>query len=115
MATGASKRKAPEGVPQERAEKVMKNDLATFFNRQKNGFYKRTSDEDRKMASDALEKYNAMEDKDKIEFAKCFQQNKGTKHFQWIKDFTDSLLIKKKSTEGVMEKYMTRSFVTKGL
>ena len=116
MATGGNKRKAPEGCPQAN-EEVLKNNLATYFNRHQpgSGYYKRTSEEDRKVASDAQEKYNAMAESDKVEFAKCFLQTKGTKHFQWMKDFTDSLLIKKKSTEGGLEKYTTRSFATKGL
>ena len=105
-----------EGGPPEEdnASKVMKNNLTTYFQRQSSGYYKKTTEADKLKVEQAQTRYMAMPEDDKLDFAKSFQNNKGQKGFQWMKDFTDSLEIKKKTTESQVEKYMTRIFAIKG-
>lgn len=99
---------------QELTETQMKNNLTTYFERQVSGFYSNTSEEDRLVASKSQAHYKQMDDHEKFEFAKAFQANKHSKQIQWMKDFTDTLVTKKKTTEAGTEKYMTRSFAIKG-
>jgi transcription termination factor NusB len=111
----AIKRKT-EDVPQDQDPnaKARKNNLCTYFQRQASGFYSKTTEEDRALAKQSQTQYKAMPDNEKIEFAKAFQANKHSKHFQWMKDFTDSLVTRKKTLDAAVEKYMTRSFAIKG-
>jgi hypothetical protein len=105
-----------EGSPPEEdnASKAMKNNLTTYFQRQSTGHFKKTSEGDRLKIQQAQGQYLAMNEDDKLDFAKSFQNNRGQKGFLWMKEFTDSLEIKKKTTESALEKYMTRSFAIKG-
>lgn len=107
-----SKRKAAEACPEKMAETRMKADLSTYFKRATTGFYKKITPEDKKTLEDGQHKYQNMTASDQLEFAKCFQANKKSKGFGWVREFTDSLTIKKKTSEGGLQKYMTRSFAT---
>jgi transcription termination factor NusB len=111
----AGKRKGDEATQGEDKEsKVLKNNLCTYFKRQSEGLYAKTTEEDKALAKKAQTQYQAMPDNEKIQFAKAFQANKHSKNFQWVKDFTDSLVAKKKTLDAGVEKYMTRSFAIKG-
>ena len=108
----ASKRKAAEEVDE--TNKTLKNNLCTYFRRQTNGFYKNTSEEEQSIARNSQTQYKGMSKTEQIAFAKAFQANKHSKSFQWIKDFTDTLQTKTKTSDKAVEKYMTRSFAIKG-
>ena len=111
----ANKRKSSE-IPQgdDEQTKVLKNNLCTYFRRQASGFYKNTTDEERAQIKDAQQKYKAMSNAEKTDFAKAFQANKHSKSFQWMKEFVDTLQTKKNTSDSALEKYMTRSFAIKG-
>ena len=109
----AVKRKSAERTEEEK-NSYLKNNLTTYFQRQVSGYYSKTSEEDRKLCETHQLQYKAMADHDKLDFAKSFQANKQTKSFQWMKDFTDRLVTRKKSVETTKQKYMTRSFAIKG-
>ena len=110
----AAKRKNNEiSTGEDEHAKVLKNNLTTYFRRQASGFYTKTSPEDQAVAKEAQQKYKAMSNAHKTEFAKAFQANKGTKNFQWMKDFCDTLQTKKITSDTAVEKYMTRSFAIK--
>ena len=107
MAMAANKRKGDEATQGEDKEtKIMKNNLSTYFKRQSEGFYAKTSNEDIALAKKAQTQYQAMPDNEKVQFAKAFQANKGSKNFQWVKDFTDTLVAKKKTLDAKVEKCM---------
>ena len=106
-----SKRKATE---ENDTDKVLKNNLTTYFRRQASGFYKNTSEEDVAIAKNSQTQYKGMSKTEQLAFAKAFQANKHSKSFQWMKDFTDSLSVKTQTSDKALEKYMTRSFAIKG-
>ena len=70
----------------------------------------RTSPEDKVLINNGKKAYETMNDAQKVEFAMAFKANKRTSTFQWMKEYTDSLVTVKKTTNSAMEKYMTRSF-----
>jgi hypothetical protein len=88
------------------------NNVVSFFKRQANGFYKKTSAESRVKAQEVSQSYDDMNNLDKAEFGRLFLANKHTKTFHWAKDFTDTLDQKKQTREKVTEKYMTRTYCT---
>jgi hypothetical protein len=113
----AKKRSEEEQVQEESGDKkrkLMRNNLTTYFSRQVSGYYSKTTEEDRKTCKMYKDQYQNMAEADKLEFAKAFQSNKQTKNVQWMKDFSDSLVTARKSTETAKEKYMTRTFALKG-
>ncbi len=52
-----------------------RNQIMTFFGRTRDGFYPKTTDEQKEQAKEALETYSALEKSEQIEFAKAFQSN----------------------------------------
>ena len=66
--------------------------------------------EDKVLINNGKRAYETMNSAQKLEFAMAFKANKRTTTFQWMKEYTDSLVTMKKTTNSAMEKYMTRSF-----
>ena len=110
----STKRKADELPPKDeqssRAQQRVVNDLTTFFRRQLGGHYVKTSPDNKVLINNGKGAYETMNSAQKLEFAMAFKANKRTSTFQWMKEYTDSLVTMKKTTNSAMEKYMTRSF-----
>ena len=114
----SAKREADELAPrdeqsskaQHKEEQTIKNNLQTFFRRQVGGHMVRTSPEDKVLINNGKKAYETMNGAQKLESAMAFKANKRTSTFQWMKEYTDSLVTKKNTTITAMEKYMTRSF-----
>lgn len=70
----------------------------------------RTSPENKVLINNGKKAYETMNDAQKLEFAMAFKANKRTSTFQWMKEYTDSLVTKKTTQNSATEKYMTRSF-----
>ena len=117
MAVVAAKRKtecAPQDEPSAKVQTVLKNNLSTYFQRQASGWYVKTTPEQKCQAMAAQAQYKTMSETSRMDFVKAFQANKHSKNFQWMKEFTDTLVIKNKTTDVARHKYMTRSFAIKG-
>jgi hypothetical protein len=106
---------AKPAATQDREDRALKNQMVTFFQRTKSGYYKKTSKVDKQSADEALLTYNSMDDTEKLDFAQAFKTNRGNKNgFGWVKEFTDQIKSKKTVGEQVREKYMSRTYAYMG-
>ena len=114
----STKRKADELAQEDEQESkdrqneecALKKNLVTYFRRQVGGHRVKTSEDDRNIIKKCQGAYHGMGEAQKLEFAQAFKANKRSGSFQWMKEYTESLVTRKTTTTAAREKYMTRSF-----
>lgn len=57
----------------------------------------------------ALDVYKGLTKEDRLEFAKKVEASKGSKQYNWVRTFAETLRAQKRTTEGVIENYYTRT------
>ena len=114
----SSKRKAADAEPAEETENlkiakasdsVCKSQRRHYFNRLASGQAKRANGSEVEQAQEAVRTYDALEELDKVKFAKAFYNNKGAKTFGFIKDYSEKISAHKKLTQAMEENYFTRT------
>ena len=105
---------SPTAKPQSKpcGDAQLKSQCRHYFGRLAAGEVKKASPEDVAQAQDALDTFDKLEEPDKIQFAKAFYSNKGTKTFGFIKDYSEKVLASKVVTQKLEENYMTRILVS---
>ena len=96
------------GAKKPYAESTLKSQCVAFFTRTQNGYYKKTTNEDKSAAQAAMAAYAKMEADEKLEFANKFLQNKG-KGVGWVKTYLEEMTSKTNTTEKVKEGYYNRT------
>ena len=71
----------------------------------------RGTDAERDKAKHALEVYNSLSGETKNNFLTRWNQTKGTKNLDWVKNFQESLTTTQKRNTEVKQKYMTRHLI----
>jgi len=115
MSTNGGKKRAADasvtdqlGAKKPCGDAELKSQCVAFFNRTTNGYYKKSTQEEKKRAQEALAAYARMADNEKLEFAKKFLQNKG-KGVGWVKTYLEEMTTRMKTNEKVNEGYSNRT------
>ena len=87
---------------------AMKSQCVGYFNRVANGQAKRATAEEIAQAKEALQTMAGLPKCDQDSFAKCFFDNKRSKNFGFIKDYTEKVQAAKQVTQAINENYLTR-------
>ena len=85
------------------------NDARTLMNRVSTGKYKDLSPETMADAKMGLELLNSANRNEKIAFAKKVADTKGSKCFNWIRTFQESLTAQSTTSQAVVENFYTRT------
>ena len=110
--------KRAEAEPEEGAESAakqakytdggLKSQCKGYFQRLANGSAQKAGADQVNEAKEALSTFEALEEEDKVKFAKAFYSNKGTKTFGFVKDYSEKMKSSKTSEQSVSENYFTR-------
>ena len=103
-----------EGPPQKRARSYTEDEKAvhnaqTYMKRMAAGRTSKATEENMADAKVAVELYSGLTNQDRLEFAKKVEASKSSKNYQWVRTFKETLRAQKKTTEGVVENYYTRT------
>ena len=90
------------------ANGALKSQCKGYFQRLANGSVKKAGADEVNEAQEALSTFEALEEEDKVKFAKAFYSNKGTKTFGFVKDYSEKMKSSKTSEQTVNENYFTR-------
>ena len=72
---------------------------------------KKATDAEKQEAQVALATYNQIGFQEKAEFARTFFNRKGTKDFNFVKEYAEKLKATKTTAESTEENYFTRIYV----
>ncbi len=89
----------------------LKSQCAHYFSRVATGKATKASSDEVAEAKNALQTFQDLDDVGKLEFAKAFYSNKGTKSFGFVKDYSEKAHSSKTVKETIEENYMTRTDV----
>ena len=85
------------------------NDMCTYFNRMKaKRFKKQSSDEDVGVAVQALKTFDGLQPDEKDAFVKLFLNNKASKDFGFVKEYSEMIASRTTVKEEISENYLTR-------
>ena len=87
---------------------ALKSQCKGYFQRLANGSAQKAGADQVNEAKEALSTFEALEEEDKVKFAKAFYSNKGTKTFGFVKDYSEKMKSSKTSEQSVNENYFTR-------
>jgi len=99
---------AAQGEGTQPSDAMVRSQCVAFFNRTKEGFYKKASPSDRAEAAKAMSAYKQMGDADKLDFARKFLSNRG-KGVGWVKNYLEEMTSRTKVKETVKEGYCNRT------
>ena len=92
-------------------EEKQTHNAHTLMKRMAEGKVAKASAENVADAKIALDVYKGLTKDDRLEFAKKVEASKGTKQYNWVRTFTESLRAQKRIAEGVIENYYTRTLM----